>query len=269
MARKPRSRNRNSALALALVAALLWPTATRADATAAFLEASAQAYAPYRGALSYLHTGNAGLAALALEDMAARWAALCDRFRDQPPAAFAEDPAWQASLDAITGRIETARAQLESGDTAGATAALAPIRAVLGDLRRRNGIVTFTDRIDAFSAAMATMWVHRRANPDGAPGLGGGRGRPAREDRRRPAVPAPDRGLLQKRRHHRTRHRGARPGVADQRPARAALHRAASVVVFWLTGAGGGAPCIANRRNIFEFCEAWAVPCGGRSVMKE
>ena len=112
MARKPRnrSRNRNSALALALVAALLWPTATRADATAAFLEASAQAYAPYRGALSYLHTGNAGLAALALDAMAARWAALCDRFRDQPPAAFAEDPAWQASLDAITGRIETARA---------------------------------------------------------------------------------------------------------------------------------------------------------------
>jgi hypothetical protein len=168
MARKPRnrSRNRNSALALALVAALLWPTATRADATAAFLEASAQAYAPYRGALSYLHTGNAGLAALALDAMAARWAALCDRFRDQPPAAFAEDPAWQASLDAITGRIETARAQLESGDTAGATAALAPIRAALGGLRRRNGIVTFTDRIDAFSAAMATIWVHRRKPPD-------------------------------------------------------------------------------------------------------
>ncbi len=168
MARKPRnrSRNRNSALALALVAALLWPTATRADATAAFLEASAQAYAPYRGALSYLHTGNAGLAALALDAMAARWAALCDRFRDQPPAAFAEDPAWQASLDAITGGIETARAQLESGDTAGATAALAPIRAALGGLRRRNGIVTFTDRIDAFSAAMATIWVHRSKPPD-------------------------------------------------------------------------------------------------------
>ena len=164
------SRNRHGVLALALLAALLWPTTARADATpeflTAFLEASAEAYAPYRGAMSYLHTGNAGLAALALDAMAARWAALCDRFRDQPPAAFAEDPAWQASLDAITGRIETARAQLESGDTAGATAALAPIRAALGGLRRRNGIVTFTDRIDAFSAAMATIWVHRRNPPD-------------------------------------------------------------------------------------------------------
>ncbi len=168
MARKPRnrSRNRNSALALALVAALLWPTATRADATAAFLEASAEAYAPYRSAMSYLHTGNAGLAALALDAMAARWAALCDRFRDRPPAAFADDPAWRASLDAITGRVEAARAQLEAGDAAGAAAALAPIRAALGNLRRRNGIVTFSDRIDAFSAAMDAIWVHRRNPPD-------------------------------------------------------------------------------------------------------
>ncbi len=164
MARSPR--NRNSLLALALFAALLWPTAARAETTAAFLEASAEAYAPYRGALSYLHTGNAGLAALALDAMAARWAALSDRFRDRPPAAFAADPAWRASLDAITGRIETARARLEAGDPQGAAAALAPIRAALGDLRRRNGIVTFSDRIDAFSAAMEAMWVHRRNPPD-------------------------------------------------------------------------------------------------------
>ena len=74
MARDPdnrnRNRNRNGAriLALALFAALLWPGAARADETpellAEFLKASAEAYAPYRGAISYLHTGNVGLAAL-------------------------------------------------------------------------------------------------------------------------------------------------------------------------------------------------------------
>ena len=169
------SRNRNRVLALALLAALLWPpllwpAAARADATpeflAAFLEASAEAYAPYRGAMSYLHTGNAGLAALALDAMAARWAALSGRFRDQPPPAFAEDPAWRASLDAITGRIEAARARLEAGDAAGAATALAPIRAALSELRRRNGIVTFSDRMDSFSAALETMWVYRRDPPD-------------------------------------------------------------------------------------------------------
>jgi hypothetical protein len=177
MAREPqdRRRNRNGVLALALFAALLWPplfwpTAARADDTteflAEFLEASAEAYAPYRGAMSYLHTGNAGLAALALDAMAARWAGLCDRFRDQPPAAFAKDPAWRASLDAVTDRIEIAGAKLEAGDAAGAATTLAPIRAALGELRRRNGVVTFSDRIDAFSAAMETMWVYRRNPPD-------------------------------------------------------------------------------------------------------
>jgi hypothetical protein len=164
MAREPR--NRNSVLALALFAALLWPVEARADGTAEFLEAAAEAYAPYRGAVAYLHTGNVGLAALALDAMAARWAGLCDRFRNQPPAAFAEDLAWRASLDAITGRIGTARAQLEAGDAEGAAATLAPIRAALGELRRRNGIVTFSDRIDAFSAAMDAIWVHRRNPPD-------------------------------------------------------------------------------------------------------
>ena len=180
MARAPRNRPRggHSAGALAqvllpiaaLCTALLWPATARADATAEslaeFLEASAEAYAPYRGAMSYLHTGNPGLAALALDAMAARWTGLRDRFRNQPPAAFAEDPAWRASLDAITGRIETARAQLEAGDAAGAETVLAPIRAALGGLRRRNGIVTFSDRIDAFSAAMGAIWVHRRNPPD-------------------------------------------------------------------------------------------------------
>ena len=168
MARK--RRNSLCVLALALFAALIWSATARADATAEFLdeflEASAEAYAPYRGAMSYMHTGNLGLAAFALDAMAARWTGLCDRFRNQPPATFAEDPAWRSSLDEITGRIETARARLEAGDAEGAEAALAPIRAALGALRRRNGIVTFSDRIDAFSAAMDKIWVHRRNPPD-------------------------------------------------------------------------------------------------------
>ena len=158
--------DRAAILALALVAMLAPPSALRADETAAFLEASAEAYAPYRGAMAYLHTGNHGLAALALDAMAARWAALCDRFQDRPPAAFAQDPDWRASLDGITGRIETAQAQLVSGDAAAAEAALKPVRAALGNLRRRNGIVTFSDRVDAFSAAMKSLWAYRRNPPD-------------------------------------------------------------------------------------------------------
>ncbi|MHA1154283.1 MAG: hypothetical protein ACTSQ7_16820 [Alphaproteobacteria bacterium] len=171
MAREPRNRNRPRVLALALFAALLWPAllwpaSARADANAEFLAASAEAYAPYRGAVAYLHTGNPGLAALALDAMAARWAGLCDRFRNQPPAAFAQDPAWRASLDDITSRVAEARAKIEAGDGKGAETALKPIRAALGDLRRRNGIVTHSDRIDALSAAMDAIWVHRRNSPD-------------------------------------------------------------------------------------------------------
>jgi len=124
------------------------------------------AYAPYRGAMAYFHTGNDGLAALALDAMAVRWTALCDRFQAQPPEAFATDPAWHASLDKITGRIAAARVKLEAGDADGAEAVLVPVRADLSALRRRNGIVTHSDRIDDFSTAMTAIWVHRRTPPD-------------------------------------------------------------------------------------------------------
>jgi hypothetical protein len=168
MAREPRKRLRSGVLVLALFVAFFWPATAgaTAESPAEFLEASAKAYAPYRSAMSYLKTGNPGLAALALDATAARWATLCDRFRDRPPGAFAKDPDWQASLDGITGRIADARAKLEAGDAKGARTALAPVRADLGDLRRRNGIETFSDRIDAFSAAMDAIWVHRRNPPD-------------------------------------------------------------------------------------------------------
>lgn len=154
------------AIGLFLFIALLWPPPGRAGETADFLAASAEAYGPYRGAVSYLRTGNHGLAALALDEMAVRWQALCDRFRERPPAEFAADPAWRDSLDEITRRIEQARARLEAGDPKGTASVLGPIRAELGDLRRRNGIVTFSDRVDALSAAMEPLWFYRKNPPD-------------------------------------------------------------------------------------------------------
>jgi hypothetical protein len=168
MAHRPRrlAAARAHALVLILTAGLFWPGAARADDTDAFLKASAGAYAPYRAAVSYLHTGNPGLGALAIDAMAARWTALCDRFRDQAPDAFAEDAAWQSSLDEISERIAAAQAKIAAGDTEAAEATLKPIRGLLGDLRRRNGVITHSDRVDAFSAAMETMWVYRRNPPD-------------------------------------------------------------------------------------------------------
>jgi hypothetical protein len=154
------------ALVWALWAALLHPAGAGANDTDAFLKASAGAYAPYRAAVSYLHTGNPGLGALALDAMAARWAALCDRYRGAAPGPFAKDPDWQASLDAITEGIAAAQAKIAAGDLKAAEAALKPIRGLMGDLRRRNGVITHSDRVDAFSAAMETMWVYRRNPPD-------------------------------------------------------------------------------------------------------
>lgn len=153
--------------ALVLLVPLAATPASGADGDLAqFNEASAEAYRHYRSAVHYLHTGNPGLAALELSAMTEKWRALEERFAKNPPAAYAGDPAWGATLTDVGDRIEAARAFADAGAGEDASRTLAPLRAELAELRRRNGVVVFSDQVDAVTAAMETLWVHRHEPPD-------------------------------------------------------------------------------------------------------
>jgi hypothetical protein len=151
--------------AIWLTVALGWSAAAASD-LAAFNAAVADAYGHYRGAVFYLRTGNAGVAAVELAQMAAKWRALLDRFATAPPDAFAADAAWRATLDGIAQALAEATAAAEHGDAEAATRALAPIRPALGALRRRNDVAVFSDCVDELGAAMAPLWPYRHEPPD-------------------------------------------------------------------------------------------------------
>lgn len=119
----------------------------------------------YRSAGFYLHTGNAGLAAVELQSMQAQWQELMTDFTDPPPDAFAADPAYHETLKAVAGHIQAALAALEANDTDTAEAELKPIRQELADLRARNNIRVFSDCVDDMRAAMDALWVYRRDPP--------------------------------------------------------------------------------------------------------
>jgi hypothetical protein len=149
-----------------VVAVVLAAGAARASDLANFNGAVAAAYVHYRGAVSYLRTENTALAALELDDMAAKWGDVIARYGEAAPDAFKDDAAWAATLRGVGVRLDNALDAIDAGDAKGAIETLAPIRGELADLRRRNGVTVFSDRIDEVSAAMDALWTYRRGTPD-------------------------------------------------------------------------------------------------------
>lgn len=152
-----------------LLAALLvgpaWPQASdgRLDD---FLAAKQSAYRYYRSAWFYLRTGNVDLAALELSVFVEGWDEIRSRFAAMPPGAFAHDPLWREDLAEIATLAAAGMAALEAADPEAAKASLAPIPRALADLRARNGVVTFSDAVDALTQAMENLWRYRHETAD-------------------------------------------------------------------------------------------------------
>lgn len=126
----------------------------------------ADAYRHYRQAIFYIRTENPAVAALELDEFVTKWTAAVDRFASAPPDSYADDPAWAGTLQDIRDRAEKGLAALDDGDLAGAREVLEPVRRVLADLRKRNGIAAFSDQIDELTAAMDILARYRREVTD-------------------------------------------------------------------------------------------------------
>lgn len=127
-----------------------------------FPTAQADAYAHYREAVFYTRTGNTAVAGLALDEFVVKWAALVARFADSPPAEYAGDANWKDTLQEIMRRAETGLDALDADDPETARDAINPIRGILGDMRRRNNVVTYSDHVDALGAAMDRLAQYRK-----------------------------------------------------------------------------------------------------------
>jgi len=139
---------------------------TQDDSLEAFFEAKQSAYRYYRSAWFYLRTGNVDLAAMELSFFVLGWDEIRARFSDAPPGPFADDPLWRAGLAEVGAMATGGLAALEAADAEAAKAALQAIPRVLADMRARNGVVTFSDAVEALSRAMEGLWRYRHAPPD-------------------------------------------------------------------------------------------------------
>jgi len=127
-----------------------------------FKTAYDDAYSDYREAFFHARTGNTPVAAIALDDFIVKWSVLVGQFADNPPPEFVDDDTWKRTLQEILTRAEDGLNALDVDDPGTARQAINPIRTIVGDLRRRNDVVTKSDTVDALSAAMELLARYRK-----------------------------------------------------------------------------------------------------------
>lgn len=148
-----------------LVASIYIPSAQGADIHD-FNEGVSEANKAYREAMFYLRTGNPAVASFEVEKFDERWKAVVKRFADNSPDVFSKDPSWRKTLQKISEKTSMGLKAAIDGDAKAAKKHLKPIRKILSDLRRRNGIFIFSDCIDQANAAFNKLDKYRRKPPD-------------------------------------------------------------------------------------------------------
>ena len=137
-----------------LAAVLLAPLGALAGPFVDFENQLRDAYATYRAALFQTNTGTAEGSAKALAGLARKWDGLSADWAASPPPQYADDPAYAETLVNVRASIAAAADQVDAGDLPGAHDTLEAVRDALGELHLRNGIVTFSDRMNAYHARM-------------------------------------------------------------------------------------------------------------------
>lgn len=114
----------------------------------------AQAYGDYRAALFQTNQKNREATVAAISSFRTKWSALATAWKAAPPPQYAEDPKLAETLDAVARTVGEAEAATASGDLPKAHEILEAIRDQLSALRARNGIVAFSDRMNAYHEVM-------------------------------------------------------------------------------------------------------------------
>ncbi len=154
--------------ALGLAVTLATTVAAYAGPFADFEHGLRDAYGQYRTALFQSNMGNADATSKALKSLSEKWTALEMTWGKTPPPQYADDAGYADTLTAVESVIAQASQEVAGGDLAKVHVTLEGLRADVGALHDRNGIVSFSDRMNAYHAKMeAIIGLDLSAQPDG------------------------------------------------------------------------------------------------------
>ncbi len=120
-------------------------------------EAITQAYAPYRAALFRTNSKAQAESEQAMAQARQAWQSIVDRYAAAPPIPYDKDPEFSASLQAVAKVYEQAAGEIGQGKLPQAHETLEQARDIMAELRRRNGVIVFSDHMNAYHAEMEHM----------------------------------------------------------------------------------------------------------------
>jgi hypothetical protein len=143
--------------AVAAAVLMLAAVPAMAGAIADFETALNAAYADYRQALYLTNQKNAEGTLKAIAGFEAKWAALNATYAKAPPPQYVDDAEFAGVMASVAEINQRAKRLATEGKLAESHDALEAIRDEIGNLRLRNGLMTFSDRMNAYHAQMEAM----------------------------------------------------------------------------------------------------------------
>lgn len=123
-------------------------------------------YARYRAALFQTNAGSPETATQAMKGFAAAWGQFAAIYGTTPPVHLAEDAGWPATVQDVTAALSAAQAEVLAGQLPEAHETLEHVRDVLSDMHARNGIESYSDRMNAYHAQMEGVLSFDLSQPD-------------------------------------------------------------------------------------------------------
>lgn len=141
-------------LALAAAASAMATPAMAADAVTDALQ---KAYVPYRTALFRTNSKAQAESEQAIAQARVELRQIQERFASKPPAPYDRDPAFDKTLQEVAAVLAQSETQIRDRQLAHAHETLEAVRDLLSGLRQRNGVVVFSDHMNAYHEQMETL----------------------------------------------------------------------------------------------------------------
>ncbi|MBL8306619.1 MAG: hypothetical protein JNM33_07970 [Rubrivivax sp.] len=141
------------------------------QAADAVTDAVQLAYAPYRAALFRTNGKSQAEAQQALAQARQAWAGVVERFALKPPPPYDRDADFAATLGQVSAVYDKAAGEIDAGKLREAHETLEAARDLMAALRQRNGVVVFSDAMNAYHAEMEHLLVRGQQLLAGPQGL--------------------------------------------------------------------------------------------------
>lgn len=123
-------------------------------------DAMNQAYAPYRVVLFRTNSQAQAESEQTIRQARKAWASVIERYSAHPPFPYAGDASFGTSLSAVAQVYDKAAEEIDLKKLSQAHETLEQARDLMADLRRRNGVIVFSDHMNAYHSEMEYLLEH-------------------------------------------------------------------------------------------------------------